>query len=415
MKTERIRIFPIPVYRSVLENGLTVITANTKSRTAYTSLTFQAGALDEKHHHGVAHFLEHVLCEGRGSDGIHPAIQPLLRKGVQTNGHTGWQHTSYDIKGFSTILPQMIGALLHIGFDEQLDPDVVEKEREIIQREIDFVGQKENFIRFFQMGIHKLARMESEVIGTKKSVKAIKINDLRQFMERSYHPSRALLVIVGDLQHRDVLKTVNAFSGFPHRAAIARTLPEADNPKIRRGGETRDGIDDSVLLYWKYPELHDPGALVRYEATNRLLLSTSGGLLFQELRQHRKAVYTIVHRESRYPNYSFLQVESPPYAWNAVESETLKQIERLQKGEYADELLEMVRQHLLLEETTALDCREPENLAEQISARWRKDYFSDLLAKIPSITKDDIANAAQTHFPRDQYGVLHRYRKRSDD
>ena len=133
-------LFAQPVHRKVLDNGLTVLVReDSSSQVSSVQLWVKTGSIHEGPllGAGVSHYLEHMLFKGtekRSGKEISREVQSL---GGYINAYTTFDRTVYYIDLPSEHTSEAIEILADAGFNSTLPAEEVEKERDVILREID--------------------------------------------------------------------------------------------------------------------------------------------------------------------------------------------------------------------------------------------------------------------------------------
>ena len=208
-----------------LDNGLryAVRHNDTPPGTASMRLRFAVGSLDESPEtRGIAHFLEHMAFNG--SENVPEGeLLPRLERfglsfGADTNAHTGFDETVYKLN-----LPNVDEAVIDEAFmlfretaDKlTLDQGAIDRERGIILAE----KRARNTtpfklllaqIEFFAGGSGLLEQLP---IGTEETINSIDARQMRAFYEAHYHPEKAFLVFVGDVDPESVIERIEATFG----------------------------------------------------------------------------------------------------------------------------------------------------------------------------------------------------------
>ncbi|MBM9603071.1 M16 family metallopeptidase [Desulfopila inferna] len=214
---EKSDLAPDPaVHHGKLDNGFRYILMNNDTPRDRVAIHFFIGAGsiheddDEK---GYAHFLEHMLFNGTKhfSPGeLVEYFQSLgMAFGADTNASTGYDRTIYTIvlpkgekveleKGFLVISDYAREALL-------LEPEV-EDERGIILAEKlarDSVSYRMN-VASRKNALQGTLLAEREPIGEVETIKAATGEALRSFYDKWYRPENMTLVVVGDIDKKEV-------------------------------------------------------------------------------------------------------------------------------------------------------------------------------------------------------------------
>ena len=229
-----------------LDNGLryAVRHNDTPPGTASMRLRFAVGSLDESPGiRGIAHFLEHMAFNG--SENVPEGeLLPRLERfglsfGADTNAHTGFDETVYKLN-----LPNVDAAVIDEAFmlfretaDKlTLDQGAIDRERGIILSE----KRTRNTtpfklllaqIEFFASGSGLLEQLP---IGTEETIRSINAEQMRAFYEAHYHPEKAFLVFVGDVDPASVIERIETTFGDwqpgTQPAPIAKPAPAVIEP-----------------------------------------------------------------------------------------------------------------------------------------------------------------------------------------
>lgn len=229
---ERSIIEPDPaVIYGRLENGFryAVMENSYPENRVFMYLRVGAGSVQEKDRQkGAAHFLEHMMFNGTRHFPSGQLVEQLQQIGVEfgrdLNAHTSYEETAYFInlpsgseeeidKGLQVLGDYAAGALLTAeDFEQERGVILAEK------RSRDSVGQ-----RIYKAGsdfTFKGTRFPDRwVIGDEETLKAMTVDDLRDYYDTWYRPDNMVLVVVGNIDSQGLKEKIeNQFSSF-----IART------------------------------------------------------------------------------------------------------------------------------------------------------------------------------------------------
>ncbi|MEE2775220.1 MAG: pitrilysin family protein [Acidobacteriota bacterium] len=209
---------------------------------------------------GVAHFLEHMMFKGSAAYGPGDVDRITQALGGANNAFTSHDSTAYYFQFAADcwtraldIEADRMGGLI-LGSDE------VDHERGVVLEEISMYESDpwdalERRVQERVYGTHPYGR---PVLGTEASLRAIGSSELRSFHDRHYCPSRATIVVAGDLGVDAAERVRDAFSDLPrgdewNRPTGRRPTPAADRRITRQHG-------DVARLLWAVPcpAWHDP-------------------------------------------------------------------------------------------------------------------------------------------------------------
>lgn len=143
------------------------------------------------HKSGLAHYLEHQMFYLDGED-----VSELFA-GLQcsTNAYTSYTETAFY---FSTTADVKQPLKLLFDFVENLDVTnkTIEKEKGIILSEYDMYQQspEQRLFKETLISLYKNHPMKVDVLGSKKDIQNMRMEDLKYFYELNYDPSKLCLV-----------------------------------------------------------------------------------------------------------------------------------------------------------------------------------------------------------------------------
>lgn len=143
------------------------------------------------HKSGLAHYLEHQMFYLDGED-----VSELFA-GLQcsTNAYTSYTETAFY---FSTTADVKQPLKLLFDFVENLDVTnkTIEKEKGIIPSEYDMYQQspEQRLFKETLISLYKNHPMKVDVLGSKKDIQNMRMEDLKYFYELNYDPSKLCLV-----------------------------------------------------------------------------------------------------------------------------------------------------------------------------------------------------------------------------
>ena len=216
------------------------------------------GSLDETPEtRGIAHFLEHMAFNG--SENVPEGeLLPRLERfglsfGADTNAHTGFDETVYKLN-----LPNVDEAVIDEAFmlfretaDKlTLDQGAIDRERGIILSEKRtrnttpfklLLAQME----FFASGSGLLEQLP---IGTEETINSINAEQMRAFYEAHYHPEKAFLVFVGDVDPGAVIDRIEATIGDWQPGTEPAPIAKASGSRqrVREGRVSPRPRDDAL-------------------------------------------------------------------------------------------------------------------------------------------------------------------------
>jgi zinc protease len=284
------------IAEKVLSNGLKIICLR-KTGTPIVSVQvwYRVGsAFEQAGIRGISHFLEHMMF--RGSAGV--PSEEHSRRINDTGGHCN-AFTAEDVTTYTNSVPAgMLDMVLDMEADRMdgllLDPVHFETERSVIIEEYHtymnnpvakaFLEFREAFYGNHPYGVSPLGRIEE--------ITSLSLSACRDYYARLYRPDNAVVVVVGDVDTREVF--TSAERHFSAKRSSTGGLPSILAPvppsaKISNRHMTRSVEFDVPILVTGYPA--PPSSHEDAVALEILLLITAGG---ETSRLHRE----IVRRQS---------------------------------------------------------------------------------------------------------------------
>jgi predicted Zn-dependent peptidase len=148
---------------------------------------------------GVSHFLEHMVFKGTAKRTSHQINLEFDHIGADYNAVTWLEYTVYYVR----VLPEFLDKALDLLADMMrpaLRREDFEMEKKVILEEIalhedqpSFCVHMQGLERFF--GEHPLG---NRVLGTKRSIKALKLKQMLSYFKEHYSPKNMVLACVGN-------------------------------------------------------------------------------------------------------------------------------------------------------------------------------------------------------------------------
>jgi len=388
------------VEQSVLPNGIQVLTERMPQvRTAAMGIWIGAGSRCEQDAEaGISHFLEHMFFKGTHTRTALEIAQAADAIGAQLNAFTDREATVLYAKALSQHLPQVCELMADMLLRAALDPEALERERQVILEEIKmYEDSPDELVQdLFAQTIWNGHPLGRPVIGYVETVRRLARDDFLAYRERRYRPNNVLVAAAGDVTHAQVVELVAAELGGWEGAAPPMPL---EVPVARPDIALRPKETEQVHLTLGVRGL--PAADDRRHVLAILDNILGGGMssrLFQEIREKRGLVYTITSYHTAYREGGLLVIYGAmsPSAAPEVTALILKEIEKIKEGISAAELQRAKESYkgavmLSLESTGSRMYR----LARSQIYYGRQISLDEFLARIDAVTADQVAAMAQ--------------------
>jgi predicted Zn-dependent peptidase len=314
------------------------------------------------------------------------------------NAFTGKENTCYHARALAARLPDLCDLLTDLLLNPALDPEELERERQVILQEICSVEDAPDelvhvlFSRNYWSG-HPLG---SPVLGTAETVSGMDREAVRGFMRSSYLPDGLVAAAVGDFEHERLVDLLaEALGGLE-----VGTRPDGRKPPEPCPGlhvVPRDGEQAHLLLGYPAPsavsEDRFKGAVL-----NLILGGNMSSRLFQEVREKRGLAYAVYSFQNTYSDSGLLAVYAGVAPGRAAEALRVVQeeISRLALEPVSAEELSDAKDNLVSSILLA-----SENPDTRMTRLARNEYnfgravpIQEVVGHIEAVTIEDVAELA---------------------
>lgn len=213
---------------SQLSNGITIASQFMPNiNTATFGIFVNAGSRAENaSNNGTAHFLEHLSFKGtknRSQVGIELEIENI---GSHLNAYTSREHTVYYAKSLKEDVPNAMDILSDILTRSVLDPEAIERERDVIIRESEEVDKMYDEVVFDHL--HAISFKDQPlgrtILGPIENIKTIQRRDLQDYINTNYTGDRMVLVAAGAIDHENLVQHAEKYFGHIKKSNHPITL-----------------------------------------------------------------------------------------------------------------------------------------------------------------------------------------------
>ena len=296
--------------KTVLDNGIRIVTEKIPSRTVSAGIWVDVGARDEQpHNNGSAHFVEHMLFKGTASRTAQDIAQEFDTLGGLSNAFTSGETTSY----YATVLDDQVECLVGLMGDifqhSLFEEEEVVREREVILQEIS-MGEDtpdDRIHEWFTGGLWGKHPLGYTVLGPREVVAAMDSVGLREYMRREYTPERIVIAASGNVHHEQFCRLWQEQVGglLASNQAASRHLPPVLAPMRKLH---KKNLEQAHLVLGTYGlSLVAPERYALY-LLHVLLGGNMSSRLFQEVREKAGLAYSIYSYLSSFTDCGYLGV-----------------------------------------------------------------------------------------------------------
>lgn len=383
-----------------LEDGLILLYEKKNTETITIEATFRVGSNNEvKKIAGISHFVEHMLFEGTKKRPTNQIIaNEIERLGGDLNAYTTNERTSYYIKVPKKHFSVALEILSDIIQNPLFEKWAIDKERNIILKEINMVTDQPRFHQWivFYSTLFKKHPVKNPTYGTKEAVKTITKEDMLKYYNQYYAPNNMVISVVGNISNpvKAVSKVMRGFN--TQFKSIKEKIIEPGNAKqIKK--EKRKILNSYMVLGYKTPIRSHYDSYI-LDVISAIFSRGQSGRIVEEIRTKRGLAYEVnIHHEAAI-DYGVFAV------YLSTDKKNLKLAERIILNEFK-KLKDITQREIddakgYLEGKNILDSEDTHNIADELNfwelvkdAKMQKDY----LKKINKVTKGDILRAAKKY------------------
>ena len=406
---------------ATLDNGLKVLVREEHTAPlASVWCWYKVGSKDEPPGlTGVSHWVEHMNFKGTTNiprDQVKGIIEQF---GGAWNGYTWIDQTTY----LETATRDALDRMLFIEAERMArclyHPDDCESERTVIISELQ--GGENDPDQLLDQELtataFKAHPYGHPTIGWLPDLQTMTREDLHGYYRRYYIPNNATLVVVGDVEHDDVMRRVEShFAGIPEgpEPDRLRTI-EPEQSGERRLTIRKEGTTAYLKIACHAPAVSDPLFLPAL-LLDAVLTGAKGLNLWSSFRvpppQRRARVYrALVERGlassisgSLLPTaqpflYTLSATATDGIALSTIEEALVEEIERVRRDAVTPAELEKAKSQLQAQ--LVFDDDSITNIAHQIGyfeTIASADLFTGIASRINLVSLDQVADAARALF-----------------
>jgi predicted Zn-dependent peptidase len=394
----------IPIEKTVLENGLTIITEQMRHvRSASVGIWVRSGSRHEPEPlNGISHFIEHTLFKGTSNRTSREIAVESDAIGGHVDAFTSREVASYYVKVLDEHLPRAFDLLADLVTSPLFENAELDRERNVVLEEIKMVEDTpddlvhEIFVANFWPG-HPLGR---SILGTADTLSTFDHARVSGFFRDVYTPRNLVVAGAGNINHSRFVDMVTGYlSGLEDRPAelIASAPPHAV-PRIIINKELEQV---HLMLGTRCPSMVSED---RY-SVHVLNVILGGGMssrLFQTIREDHGLAYAVYSGVSGYTDAGYLSMyaaTSPDQIDDLIRL-SIEEFRKLKTERVSDAELQRAKDQLKVSIMLSLESTSARmsNLARQEIFFGRQFTLDEILARIDRVATEDVQRMANEIF-----------------
>ncbi len=401
-----------------LDNGMKVIVKTDHRAPVVTSqVWYKVGSsYEQPGTTGVSHVLEHMMFKGTKTVKPDEFSRIIAALGGSENAFTGVDYTAY----FETLANAHLARALELEADRMsnllLDPKEFQRELAVVREERRLRTDDSPNGRLYEQFnavAWRISPYRNPVIGWMHDLETLTVDDLRRWYQRWYAPANAILVVVGDVKPKEVLKLAQkSFGALPKR----KLTPPEDLPEIAQAGLTRVNLEipaqqPVLLMGYKVPGKADAARAWEPYALQVLASLLGGGDSARFSANLVRGQKLAVTADASYDAFSrlpgMLELEASPapgVTLEQLEAGLKQELKKLQDDPVSKEELQRVIRQTLAEKVYARDSMFYQamliGMREANGYSWRT--LDEELKNMQKVTAGQIQQVARDYL-RDAY------------
>ncbi len=400
-------------FTKTLENGMqiVVIPMDNDSGVITTDIYYKVGSRNEVlGKSGMAHMLEHLSFKSteKLKEGEFDMI--VKSRGGVNNAATGFDKTHYYIKTASKNLGLSLDLFSELMHNLKLTDEEFQKERDVVaeERRLRTDNNPMGYLYFRVFNTHFTYHPYHWLpIGFMEDILSWKIEDIRDFYQRYYQPSNAILVVAGDITPEEVFtESKKYFGDIKNKREIPKVTavePKVDGAKRAVLHKESNQVDTLAITY----------AIPNYEHDDQVVLSAISHILsagkssrFEKTLVNEKQLANQIYgynMELADPGVFLIMAMCSPHASvETLEKEILTELEKIKNGDVTQAELDKVKINTKAEFIYSLESSSSvAGLYGEYLVKGNIEPLLEYEEKLDKITLKDISDTAKKYFNHD--------------
>lgn len=383
-----------------LENGLRIFCLRQPQlRSATVGVWVASGSrYEKKEKNGISHFIEHIVFKGSDKRNAFEIADAMDDIGASVNAYTTKDYTFYYVRALDYRILSAADIFFDMLKNPKLDETDIETEKGVILEEISMCEDDPADVccEANESAVFSGDGLSMEILGSRKSVSALKREDLIEHLNRFYVPERTVIGVSGNFDEPEMLGLIKSY--YENDRSTGNPLSETAVP-FQTGItlKKRDFEQTHIILAF-------PGVGIWHEDLYPLQLclfilgTGSSSRLNKRIREQLGLVYSIDAYLARYSGGGYIAVQmslSPQSEKTAIE-ETLKIIRNL-SSDVTEQELQRAKEKLI--SSLIMSREQPQSKLSTLGytqlmlAKFIDD--DEIIETIRNVTLSDVKKAAK--------------------
>ena len=394
-------------------SGLRLVFKQVKNPVAHIGITVNTGSRHEPENlQGICHLIEHLIFKGTATRNNFRILSRLEDVGADLNAFTTKEDTTVYVSISKTYMARAVELLSDIMFNSVFPEDEIAKEKSVVLDEIN--SYKDNPAEWIHdefedtvFAGHPLGR---NILGTRKSLKSIKRNDLLAFYKSAYRADNMVVSVVAQAGFDHIIKLIGTYFDHTHSSGPEDLiLPSFSYVPFNRSIKYSKHISHALIGNIGYSS-NQPERFALALLNNFLGGPAMNARLNILLREQMGIAYNI---ESSYSAFSDTGLFSIYYGTDNENLQIaldiiLKELADCRTQKWSAVKLARIRRQAAGQQVIALQNSQNEMLAmaRSMTLYGKVDSYKELIEKIENVSAAEILETANKVFEPSQLSYL---------
>ncbi len=384
-----------------LKNGIRLVHYPTGSEIAWCGILVNTGSRDEeKHEHGMAHFIEHMLFKGTPKRKPFHILSRMEDVGGELNAYTTKEETCIYASFLKNDYQRAIELLSDIFIHSTFPANEMTREKKVIIDEINSYKDSPGELIFddFEEQIFPKHPIGRNILGTPESLRNFQQKDIFNYLSKNYNTDQMVFCSVGNIPEKKLIKYFSRYFSEipPNTRSSKRTFAEPYEPTEKI--EKKDTWQSHCILGTTAYDIRSDKRIGLYLLNNILGGQGLSSRLNMSLREKKGYAYNIESSYSPYCDTGVLSIYFGTDPENLKKSINLAKLEIKKLRERKLGTLQLIKAQRQMIGQLARSRENHESLLFSLGKSHllfnKFDGLSELTKKIEAVSAEDIMEIA---------------------
>ena len=394
----------------ILDNGLRIVACPSVTDVVYCGIAVDAGTRDElPGEEGMAHFTEHLSFKGTTHRRAWHILNRMESVGGDLNAFTGKEETVYYSTCLRPHFARAVDLLFDVVFNSTYPQHEMDKEVEVVIDEIESYNDSPADLIYddFENLIFQGHALGHDILGRAEELRRMTSQDVRNFVERLYLPTRMVLYVYGNVPMTTIVReAVKALRKARERESGAETLSvvrQAPTLYTPRHVEVEKAAHQAhVMMGVRTFAATDPRHLHLYVLNNMLGGPGMNSRLNLSLRERNGLVYNVESASVGYTDTGVWTVYfgCDPHDVVRCKKLVMRELAHLTERPLSASVLEAAKRQIMGQAGISYDSFE--NVAINMGKRFlhynTTQTYEALCQRVQALTSEELFHTAREVF-----------------